>query len=59
MASEIKYCPKCNIPTEKVNGCNLIRCVCKTKWCWICNLVKADKKKKSKGKCEDQTHNSH
>lgn len=55
----IKNCPKCLVPTQKINGCNLMRCVCKTKWCWICNKIKANKLKLSKNKCSIVEHNSH
>lgn len=60
--SDIKYCPSCQHPTMKIGGCNRVRCVCKTKWCWICNLQKARKDKpiESQGKvCNDASHKSH
>jgi hypothetical protein len=59
---EIKNCPNCLVHTQKSVGCNLIRCICKTKWCWECGLVKANKKfkkKDEKNKCNSQEHNSH
>ena len=48
----IKLCPGCNAPTEKVDGCNYLKCICNCEWCWVCNLVKFKV-------CNDPTHNSH
>lgn len=59
---EIKYCPNCQVPTMKSKGCNFMRCVCKTKWCWICNLRKGRKDKTAesqKNVCLDKSHKSH
>ena len=33
----VKRCPRCQIYTEKNEGCNHMTCVsCKYQWCWIC-----------------------
>lgn len=47
---EIKFCPQCRSPVEKVKnnegkfvGCNKIICThCKSKWCWFCKEVGID-----------------
>ena len=31
-----KRCPKCNVPVEKKDGCNHIRCICGVHVCWVC-----------------------
>ncbi|KAM7256903.1 hypothetical protein ACFE04_012644 [Oxalis oulophora] len=31
-----KPCPKCNKLVEKSDGCNLVVCVCKQPFCWLC-----------------------
>jgi hypothetical protein len=33
-----KKCPnfECQLPTEKIDGCNHMTCRCGTEWCWIC-----------------------
>jgi hypothetical protein len=47
----IKRCPKCNIITEKVTGCNHITCTkCNYQWCWLCN-GEYDPEHYSRGKC--------
>ena len=34
----VKKCPKCDIITEKIEGCNHISCPkCNHQWCWLCN----------------------
>ncbi len=33
----VKRCPRCQIYTEKNEGCNHMTCVsCKYQWCWLC-----------------------
>lgn len=31
-----KFCPKCQKPTEKNGGCNLVVCICGQPFCWLC-----------------------
>ncbi|CAK4780669.1 unnamed protein product, partial [Aphanomyces euteiches] len=33
---EGKSCPGCKTPTEKVDGCNHMTCVCGQHWCYVC-----------------------
>ena len=34
---QFKFCPGCEVATEKVGGCSNMSCPnCKAKWCWIC-----------------------
>merc|ERR1712168_167070 len=38
MLENTKPCPKCNATTQKVDGCNKIRCRnCNHEWCWLCS----------------------
>eukprot|EP00923_Selenidium_pygospionis_P012393 GHVN01020945.1.p1 GENE.GHVN01020945.1~~GHVN01020945.1.p1 ORF type:complete len:1007 (+),score=160.41 GHVN01020945.1:1088-4108(+) len=35
-----KFCPACNIPTEKLGGCDHITCsVCNNHWCYVCGAL--------------------
>lgn len=44
---DLKFCPQCRTPTEKVRNadgkfvaCNKIVCtICHIKWCWLCNEI--------------------
>ena len=36
MDSGFKKCPRCNIWTEKTEGCNHMTCKCGAHFCWIC-----------------------
>ncbi|CAI9116644.1 OLC1v1017842C1 [Oldenlandia corymbosa var. corymbosa] len=36
ISTNTKSCPKCHKPVEKDGGCNLVRCVCKQPFCWLC-----------------------
>ena len=31
-----KRCPNCDVPIEKRDGCNHIRCICGVHVCWVC-----------------------
>ncbi|XP_058214032.1 probable E3 ubiquitin-protein ligase ARI2 isoform X3 [Rhododendron vialii] len=31
-----KPCPKCHKAVEKNGGCNLVRCICGQRFCWLC-----------------------
>ena len=34
---KIRHCPRCDVATEKISGCNHIQCTaCKTHWCFFC-----------------------
>ena len=49
-----KRCPICVTPTEKINGCNYLKCPCGCEWCWECGMKKSD------GYCPfGGPHNSH
>ena len=49
----IKKCPKCQIWTEKISGCNHIICVeCGFQWCWLCNKKYNDVSHYKEGKCK-------
>lgn len=47
---DLKFCPQCRTPTEKVRGqdgrfiaCNKVICTqCKIKWCWLCEEANID-----------------
>ncbi|CAL5980991.1 Conserved_hypothetical protein [Hexamita inflata] len=32
----MKRCPSCKIPTDKIAGCNHITCKCGAHWCYVC-----------------------
>ena len=49
----MKMCPQCGQITEKIGGCNFIRCRCGGNWCWICRQLKGG------AGCENKEHNSH
>ena len=34
--NKMKRCPKCLLPAELKSGCNFIRCVCKSNYCYLC-----------------------
>ncbi len=55
-AQKIKQCPKCTRWTEKISGCNYIKCVkgCEVDWCWQCEKIKY-----IQDGCNDKGHNSH
>ena len=50
----VKRCPRCQMYTEKNEGCNHMTCVsCKYQWCWLCEgEYKYDHYKS--GKCKGQ-----
>lgn len=51
----IKLCPGCTILTEKIMGCNYLKCSkCNTEWCWVCNKIKY-----VEHGCNDKSHDSH
>ena len=31
-----KPCPGCGVPTDKLAGCNHMKCRCGADWCWLC-----------------------
>lgn len=35
----IKRCPRCNVPSIKVSGCNRVTCSCGCSWCYKCTVV--------------------
>ena len=57
---KLKKCPFCQIPTEKISGCNYLECPCKGghnnkgEWCFVCKKGKYLEKG-----CNDKSHNSH
>jgi len=33
----VKACPRCRVPVEKISGCNHMTCyACNYEWCWMC-----------------------
>ncbi|KAK4256489.1 hypothetical protein QN277_009341 [Acacia crassicarpa] len=36
ITAHTKPCPKCHKPVEKSGGCNLVSCICRQSFCWIC-----------------------
>lgn len=37
LSNEVKKCPQCGAITEKIEGCNHMRCAyCNIEWCWLC-----------------------
>ncbi|XP_010530857.1 PREDICTED: probable E3 ubiquitin-protein ligase ARI2 isoform X2 [Tarenaya hassleriana] len=34
-----KACPKCGKPVEKDGGCNLVTCICRQSFCWLCGAA--------------------
>ena len=37
-SNNVRKCPKCGFGTEKIDGCNKMKCVrCDQGWCWNCN----------------------
>ena len=55
-SGERKRCPKCGIATDKISGCNWVKCTAcaGTEWCFLCSKVKY-----IQDGCNDKTHNSH
>jgi hypothetical protein len=62
---DLKFCPQCRVPTEKVRdtdgkfvACNKIVCTqCQIKWCWICEAKGIDYchfNEKSKTRCANK-----
>ena len=50
----VKRCPRCQMYTEKNEGCNHMTCVsCKYQWCWLCEGEYSYGHYKS-GKCQGQ-----
>ena len=50
----VKRCPRCQMYTEKNEGCNHMTCVsCKYQWCWLCEGEYKYEHYKS-GKCKGQ-----
>lgn len=40
MSEIVKRCPTCNIPCEKITGCNHIKCIsCGCHWCYVCRYI--------------------
>jgi hypothetical protein len=59
----VKVCPKCSVMVDKTGGCNLIRCQCGARWCWVCNRIKGgNRMRKGDHKrlfCREKMHQSH
>ncbi|XP_054152763.1 myb-like protein I [Oppia nitens] len=42
--AHFKHCPKCDIPCEKIDGCNHMQCkLCMVHFCWLCLMDITDK----------------
>jgi len=42
LKADMKKCPSCHSPAEKISGCNHMTCIapfCDTEWCWVCGDV--------------------
>lgn len=39
MTVHTKPCPKCHKPVEKNGGCNLVSCICRQSFCWLCGAA--------------------
>ncbi|CAK9059783.1 unnamed protein product [Durusdinium trenchii] len=39
----VKNCPRCQHPTERVDGCNIMKCtLCHVDWCFVCGAAQAE-----------------
>jgi len=64
-SKEWQRCVTCGILTEKISGCNYIKCearinnsiICNSEWCWLCHKLKGNEE----NKCiwNHPEHNSH
>lgn len=36
MKEEYRACPTCNMQVNKAEGCNAVKCMCGTEFCWLC-----------------------
>ncbi len=34
-----RMCPSCSMRTDKIDGCNHMRCPCGHHWCWVCECA--------------------